>query len=364
MCRAATYSVIVGSSRACLRDVANSRSAIRQGLLGACMSIYPTLTTSLLRRALLLITRLANGRRRPMPPPSVREDPTPDQDIHTASADYWTRYNVTLHHQFTSAEESLAYFRWRNDQYFGYIDLMPVHGQDDRVVLDFGCGPGHDLVGFATASKTSRLIGMDVSPSSLAQARARMALHQARCELILLEPGVIELPLETASVDYVHTSGVLHHLPDLVGTLRQLRRILRPDGSMRVMVYNRDSVWLHLYVAYLKRIVEGAYRDLSLDAAFSRTTDGDDCPISRIFSSTEFIAIAEAAGFTAEFTGSAISMHEAKILSHRFDAIHDRRLPEESRRFLLDLTFDEHGFCQYRGHRAGVDGCYLLRPCA
>jgi ubiquinone/menaquinone biosynthesis C-methylase UbiE len=326
------------------------------------MSNYPTATILLLRHALSLITRLAKRRRPLMPSPSVQEEPTPDQDIHTASADYWTRYNVTLHHQFTSAEESLAYFRWRNDQYFGYIDLMPVHGQDGRVVLDFGCGPGHDLVGFATASKTSRLIGMDVSPSSLAQARARMALHQAPCELILLERGVIELPLETASVDYVHTSGVLHHLPDLVGTLRQLRRILRPDGSMRVMVYNRDSVWLHLYVAYLKRIVEGAYRDLSLDAAFSRTTDGDDCPISRVFRASEFITIAEAAGFTAEFIGSAISMHEAKILSHRFDAIHERRLPEESRRFLCDVTFDEHGFCRYRGNIAGVDGCYFLKP--
>ncbi|TMJ66096.1 MAG: class I SAM-dependent methyltransferase [Alphaproteobacteria bacterium] len=327
------------------------------------MSSYPTITTSLLHRALPLLTRLANRRRPPMPPSSVQEEPTPDQDIHDASADYWTRYNVTLHHQFTSAEESLAYFRWRNDQYFGYIELMPVHGQDGRVVLDFGCGPGHDLVGFATASNTSRLIGMDVSPASVAQARARMALHQAPCELILLEPGVIELPLETASVDYVHTSGVLHHLPDLVGTLRQLRRILRSDGSMRVMVYNRDSVWLHLYVAYLKRIVEGAYRDLSLDEAFCRTTDGEDCPIARVFRASEFITVAEAAGFTAEFTGSAISMHEAKILSHRFDAINDRGLPEESRRFLLDLTFDEHGFCRYRGHRAGIDGCYLLRPC-
>ena len=33
---------------------------------------------------------------------------------------------------------SLAYLRWRNDQYFGYSELMPVHSQDGRVVLDFG----------------------------------------------------------------------------------------------------------------------------------------------------------------------------------------------------------------------------------
>src|SRR5437762_4766557 len=79
-----------------------------------------------------------------------------------AVADYWTRYNVTLHQHFTSPSESLAYVRWRNDQYFGYIDLMPVDGQEGKTVLDFGCGPGHDLVGFATRSRPARLIGIDV----------------------------------------------------------------------------------------------------------------------------------------------------------------------------------------------------------
>jgi hypothetical protein len=46
-------------------------------------------------------------------------------DSQAAVADYWTNYNVTLHHAFQSREESLSYFRWRNDRYFGYIELMP-----------------------------------------------------------------------------------------------------------------------------------------------------------------------------------------------------------------------------------------------
>ena len=28
---------------------------------------------------------------------------------------------------------------------------MPVSGRDGDIVLDYGCGPGHDLVGFMTA---------------------------------------------------------------------------------------------------------------------------------------------------------------------------------------------------------------------
>jgi hypothetical protein len=55
-------------------------------------------------------------------------------------------------------------------------------------------------------------------------------------------------------------------------------------------------------------------------------------------------------------------MVEAKLLPQRFDAIQDRRLPEESRRFLLDLTVDAHGMPWHGAYRAGIDGCYVLKP--
>jgi ubiquinone/menaquinone biosynthesis C-methylase UbiE len=297
----------------------------------------------------------------PAPPPVTSIPEAQQPPAQSGVTDYWMRHNVTLNHQFTAAEESLAYLRWRNDQYFGYIELMPVDGQDGQVVLDFGCGPGHDLVGFATMSRLARLFGADVSPTSLAEARARLALHGAPCEFLTLKMGD-ELPLATASVDYVHTSGVLHHLPDPLATLRELRRVLRPGGMARVMVYNYDSVWMHLYVAYIKRLVEGLYQDVTLGEAFGRTTDGEECPISRAYRPSEFTALAAEAGFTGEFTGAAVSMFEAKVLPQRFDAIQDRRLPEESRRFLLDLTVDEHGLPRHGNYRAGIDGCYVLKP--
>jgi ubiquinone/menaquinone biosynthesis C-methylase UbiE len=279
-----------------------------------------------------------------------------------AVADYWTRYNVTLHRNFTSTAESLAYVQWRNDQYFGYIDLMPVDAQEGKTVLDFGCGPGHDLVGFATMSKPARLIAVDVSPSSIREARERLALHQAACEFIQLDPHSSALPLDGASVDYIHSSGVLHHVADADPVLREFRRVLRPSGSARIMVYNYDSVWMHLFVAYIKQIVEKTYTNLTLEEAFARTTDGEDCPIANAFRPGEFLSQVYEAGFDAVFTGAAVSMHEAKILPYRFDAIQDRRTPETSRRFLLELTFDEYGMPWYHGHRAGLDACFLLTP--
>ena len=95
-------------------------------------------------------------------------------------ADYWTEHNVTSHLLFANTEESLEYFHWRNAQYYNYIDLMPVSGYCNKAVLDFGCGPGHDLVGFGVYSKPSRLVGADLSSSSLAEANVRLKLHRGK----------------------------------------------------------------------------------------------------------------------------------------------------------------------------------------
>lgn len=279
-------------------------------------------------------------------------------DIATQS--YWTRHNVTLHERFPSPEASLEYFHWRNDQYFNYIQLMPVSGQDGKVVLDYGCGPGHDLVGFGVYSKPKRLIGVDISSSSLEEAKARLALHGIQSETIQLDPSQPVLPFEDASIDHIHSSGVLHHTPDPGLILRELRRVLKPGGTMNVMVYNYESLWLHLYVAYQRSIVEGLYPELSIREQFARSTDGEDCPIANCYRPQEWISICGEAGFTAEFAGAAVSMYEASLFVKRYDAIRDRRLRAESRRFLLELEVDRHGLPIYRGHYAGVDACFSL----
>lgn len=282
-------------------------------------------------------------------------------DAAAKEAVYWTRHNVTLHRTFTSAAESLAYFNWRNDQYFNYIELMPVAGFDGKAVLDFGCGPGHDLVGFATMSQPARIVGVDVSPTSLAEAHARLAVHGRDVELIQLDPHSLEIPLASGSIDHIHSSGVLHHIPNPLALLKELRRVLRHDGTMNVMVYNYDSVWLHLYVAYVKRILEGLYVSEDIREAFRHTTDGVDCPISNVYRPDEWIALCNAAGFKAEFSGAAVSLWECSLLSrYRFDACMREELSLESREFLLGLSFDPRGYPMHQGNYAGVDGCFRL----
>jgi ubiquinone/menaquinone biosynthesis C-methylase UbiE len=276
------------------------------------------------------------------------------------SAAYWTVHMVPTD-SFKSADNSLDLFHWRNAQYPGYIDLMPVSGQDGKVVLDYGCGPGNDVVGFAVFSNPLKLIAVDVSKSAIQKAQERLAVHGKTAEFIHIDEIDNTIPLPSESVDYIHSSGVLHHCANLEAVLKEFHRILKPGGEIAVMVYNYQSVWLHLYVAWMHQLERGRYQNLPVLDAFRRTTDGEGCPIAHCYSPEQFLDLMQKNGFKGTFTGSAVSLTEMKCLEKRYDAIKDRRLPSEHRDFLSALTFDKRGIPYYKGSVAGIDACYKFK---
>lgn len=282
-------------------------------------------------------------------------------------AKYWTKHTVHLHDRFiASREASLEYFHWRCEQYPGYLDLMPVGGLDHLDVLDFGCGPAHDMVGIGTFSKVKSLTGADVSLSAVEIARRRLSLHefQPPVSVIALEPDG-HLPCPENSFDYIHCSGVLHHLADLPHSLDELKRVLRPAGRIRVMIYNRESLWYHLYVPYVLQLKTRQFpKNLSIEEAFRASTDGAGCPISSSWTSKEFGRVAENSGLTCEFVGTSISRLELDIGRRFLTAARiDRRLADDHREFLQridwDLTCDS--IPTFEGNPAGINLSLELR---
>jgi SAM-dependent methyltransferase len=284
------------------------------------------------------------------------------KDSNLSSEDYWTTHNVTNHRQYTGREQSLDSFYWRSRAYFGYLELMPVTGADGLDVLDYGCGPGHDLVGFCEFSNPHSLTGVDVSGPSLEEAHRRLVFHDSKVTFLKIEESTPRLPIKDASMDLVHCSGVLHHLPDAGRVLREFARILRPNGEAHIMVYHYDSLWMHLHTAWCEMVAKASFPGRSKREAFRALTDGPDCPISNCYHSDEFTALALRNGFgSAVFKGAAISAFEMSLLPLRFNALQDPRLDAESRNFLYNLTFDHKGLPLFEGKAAGIDACFVLR---
>ncbi len=291
-----------------------------------------------------------------------------DGDHATAVDSYWGLHTVRAP-AFLSRRGSRRNLEWRFSEYPLFRELTGLWGEHDgHVVLDYGCGPGNDLTGLAINTGAQRLIGADVSEKALTLAGRRLALHGVdpdRVQLIHVADADPHLPLADASVDYAQSLGVIHHTSDPAAVLREIHRVLKPGGAGCVMVYNRDSVWLHLYTAYERMIRDAAFEGLDVEEAFARNTDGAACPISRCYRAEEFAAVCGVAGFEARYAGGYLSRRELRSLDESWAvALADGRLGGEHRDFLRTLTFDASGLPMHRGYHAGVGGIYHLRKTA
>ncbi len=282
----------------------------------------------------------------------------------TAVDRYWGQHTVRSS-PFRNARKSLSYLEWRFSQYPLFRELMDLWGQhDEQTVVDYGCGPGNDLVGFLIYTRASKVIGIDVSEKALRLARRRLQLHRVspqRIRLIKVSDNDTNIPLEDQSVDYIYSEGVLHHTSNPQAILKEFYRILKQDKYICIMVYNRNSVFVNLHIAYKVMVLQRHYPGLSLEQVFSRSTDGVDCPISRYYNPDDFITMCETAGFDAEFAGGYLSTFELELFKKLgVQAIFDERLPEQHRLFLRSLIFTENGCPTYQGKYAGIGGVYRL----
>jgi SAM-dependent methyltransferase len=100
-----------------------------------------------------------------------------------------------------------------------------------RLVLDAGCGAGRTAAWLV--EQGAEVVGVDASPEMLRLAREHVP--SASFSIAdLAEP----LPFADGSFDVAVASLVMHYLRDWVPTLRELRRVLRPDGVFAMSTHH------------------------------------------------------------------------------------------------------------------------------
>jgi SAM-dependent methyltransferase len=107
------------------------------------------------------------------------------------------------------------------------ISMLP--DLDNRRILDAGCGSGWYAMQLLARGAT--VDGIDLSPAMVDYARAR--LHAAGSDdRVTLQVGDLARPLPFADAifDGIVSPLVLHYMRDWRPALREMRRVLRPDG--------------------------------------------------------------------------------------------------------------------------------------
>lgn len=106
--------------------------------------------------------------------------------------------------------------------------VATVRAQPGGKVLDLGCGGGH--VSFQVAPHAGSVIAYDLSADML-EAVADEA-RRRNLPNITTERGAAEkLPFTKDTFDFVFTRYSAHHWRDVPTALKEIRRVLKPNGS-------------------------------------------------------------------------------------------------------------------------------------
>lgn len=116
----------------------------------------------------------------------------------------------------------------------------------DFSVLDAGCGTGKALISIAkqlsTLAGNHRVVGADLSSASLDRAKKYATQHNVFDDIEFKQTSILDLPAlcesgEIPLFDYIISYGVVHHTENPTETLNALKKCLKPNGVMYIMMY-------------------------------------------------------------------------------------------------------------------------------
>jgi ubiquinone/menaquinone biosynthesis C-methylase UbiE len=116
-----------------------------------------------------------------------------------------------------------------------YVEVVSGAGlAPGHAVLDLGCGKGFQTQ--IMARSCGRVIGLDVSPAKIAEARRFLEHSCVERKVEFIAGKIEEAGLPAESLDRVVSFCVLEHIPNLDRVLQELVRLLKPGGEMHVSV--------------------------------------------------------------------------------------------------------------------------------
>ena len=114
-------------------------------------------------------------------------------------------------------------------------------------VLEVGIGAGTDFLQWTRAGALT--YGIDLTEEALENVRHRLEIYGLKAQEIRVADAE-NLPFADNSFDLVYSWGVIHHSPNTKKCLEEIIRVVKPGGSVKIMIYNRRS--LVVFYRYLK----------------------------------------------------------------------------------------------------------------
>jgi SAM-dependent methyltransferase len=164
--------------------------------------------------------------------------------------------------RYSSVQNSHWWYLGRSAIIESTLDRWAGTGPGRRI-LDLGCGPGGMR---PMMSRFGAVFSTDFSPEALRFCAAQKIGH-------LCCAGAVDLPFQDNVFDIALALDVIEHVQDDVAVLREVRRVLKPDGVALITVpafqflWGRQDVVSHHLRRYTAGTLENTARQAGLEIA-------------------------------------------------------------------------------------------------
>lgn len=145
------------------------------------------------------------------------------------------------------------------------VDYDKLGLRPDEVVLDLGCGAGRHV--FQSLRNGARVVAFDYDLAELREVMQLCGAMAVAGEIDRAEDGAacrgdaVHLPFPDDTFERIIAAEVLEHIPDDVGAINELHRVLKPGGTIAVTVpaWLAEQLCWKLSEEYHAPFVEGGH---------------------------------------------------------------------------------------------------------
>lgn len=132
------------------------------------------------------------------------------------------------------------------------MDIQP--GQSS---LDLCCGTCDWTIALAKESKGGRTVGLDFSRNMLEIGQAKVDKLGYSNQIELVQGNAMELPFEDNSFDFVTIGFGLRNIPDIVKTLKEMKRVVKPGGKIVCLDMSKPTwqPFKSIYYFYFEKVM-------------------------------------------------------------------------------------------------------------
>ena len=116
------------------------------------------------------------------------------------------------------------------------IDIQSLPITSKQCVLDLGCGEGRHSIACVYHFDDVSVFGLDLSFNDISKAHKKSTDFFQSEKITYLNGSGLLLPFADSSIDHVICSEVLEHIDDYSAMLSEIKRVLKPQGSLSVSV--------------------------------------------------------------------------------------------------------------------------------